>query len=168
MRSTLLLAACLLLASVSPAMSVDLDKLPKLSEVKDKSLLDSVNKSLARQQVKDGQFQFKTSKAQFEAGNEKRIDGLLKIITENSKALQAAFPDLHVTSEGHTDADGTAEFNQMLSLARAKTVCASLKSKGMKLACKPIGRGSSKPLVSPEKTAADKQKNRRVLVQMAK
>jgi hypothetical protein len=28
--------------------------------------------------------------------------------------------------------------------------------------------GSSKSLVSPEKTAADKQRNRRVLVQLAK
>jgi OOP family OmpA-OmpF porin len=168
MRSTLAVAGILLLVNGSPAMSVDLDKVPKMSEVKDRSLLDSVNKALARQQLKDGQFQFKTGKAQFEPGNEKRIDGLLKIITENSRTLQAAFPDLHVTSEGHTDADGTAEFNQMLSLARAKTVCASLKAKGMKLACKPIGRGSSKPLVSQEKTAADKQKNRRVLVQMAK
>ena len=38
----------------------------------------------------------------------------------------------------------------------------------MKLPCTPIGAGSGKPLVSLEKSAADKQKNRRVLVQVAK
>jgi outer membrane protein OmpA-like peptidoglycan-associated protein len=53
-------------------------------------------------------------------------------------------------------------------VARAKTVCAALKAKGMKLPCTASGVGSSKPLVSPEKTAADKQRNRRVLVQLAK
>lgn len=171
MRSMLVAAASLLLMQGSSATAVDLPKLddvPRLSEMKDKSLLDTVNKKLAQQQIKDGQFQFKTGKAEFAPGNEKRIDGLLKIITDNSKALKAAFPDLYVTAEGHTDADGTAEFNQMLSLARARTVCKALKDKGMQLACKPIGVGSSKPLVSPEKTAADKQKNRRVLVQVAR
>jgi outer membrane protein OmpA-like peptidoglycan-associated protein len=64
--------------------------------------------------------------------------------------------NLHVTAEGHTGADGRAEANQELSLARAKTVCAALKAKGMKLPCTPTGAGSSRPLVSPEKTAADK------------
>lgn len=168
---TFLIAAAVLIVNAAPVMAVDLPKLegvPKLSEVKDKSLLDTVNKKLAQQQIRDGQFQFKTGKAEFATGNEKRIDGLLKIITDNSKALKAVFPDLYVTAEGHTDADGTAEFNQMLSLARARTVCKALKAKGMQLSCKPTGVGSSKPLVSPEKTPADKQKNRRVLVQVAK
>jgi hypothetical protein len=38
----------------------------------------------------------------------------------------------------------------------------------MKLPCTPTGAGSSRPLVSPEKTAVDKQRSRRVLVQVAK
>jgi outer membrane protein OmpA-like peptidoglycan-associated protein len=168
MRSILVVAAGLLLIQWAPAMAVDLPKLDKLNEMKDKSLLDNVNKSLARQQIKDGQFEFKTGKAEFAAGNDKRIDGLLRIITDNSATLKSAFPNLQIVAEGHTDSDGTAEFNQMLSLARGKTVCNALRAKGMKLPCKPIGMGSSKPLVSPEKTPADKQKNRRVLVQMAK
>jgi outer membrane protein OmpA-like peptidoglycan-associated protein len=92
----------------------------------------------------------------------------MKILTENSRTLKTAFPNLHVTAEGHTDADGSAGANQKLSLARAKTVCAALKAKGMKLPCTPAGAGWSKPLVSPEETAADKQRNRRVLVQLAK
>lgn len=171
MRSMLVVAVSLLLIQWTAALAVDLPKLdnvPKVSEVKDRSLLDSVNRKLARQQIRDGQFEFKTGKAEFAAGNEKRIDGLLKIITDNSNTLKTAFPDLLVTAEGHTDSVGTTDFNQMLSLARARTVCKALKTKGMKLTCKPIGVGSSKPLASPEKTAADKQKNRRVLVQLAR
>src|SRR4029077_11246331 len=99
---------------------------------------------------------------------EKRVKGLLQILTENSTTLKTAFPKLHVVAEGHTDADGSAEANQKLSVARAKTVCAALKARGMKLPCTGTGVGSSKPLVSPEKTAVDKQRNRRVLVQLAK
>ena len=107
---TVLLAAATLIMCAAPVAAVDLPKLdaPKLTDIKDKSLLDTVNKKLAQQQIKDGQFQFKTGKAEFATGNEKRIDGLLKIITDNSKALKSAFPDLYVTAEGHTDADGTA------------------------------------------------------------
>lgn len=168
MRAMLLIAASLLALNGSMVMAVDLDKLPKLGDMTKKPLLENVNKSLADQQIKDGQFEFKTGKAEFAAGNEKRISGLMKILTGNSKTLKGAFPALHVTAEGHTDADGSAAANQKLSLARANKVCAALKAKGMKLPCTAIGAGWSKPLVSPEKTAADKQRNRRVLVQLAK
>ncbi len=168
MRSMLIMTASLLMLYSSVATAVDLDKLPKLGDMTRKPLLDNVNKSLADQQIKDGQFEFKTGKAEFAAGNEKRVSGLMKILTENSNTLKTAFPKLHVIAEGHTDAVGSANANQKLSLARANTVCAALKTKGMKLPCTATGVGSLKPLVSPEKTAADKQRNRRVLVQLAK
>jgi outer membrane protein OmpA-like peptidoglycan-associated protein len=157
-----------LILNASVALALDLDKVKQLNEMKDKPLLENVNKSLAEQQVKDGQFEFKTGKAEFAPGNEKRVNGLLKILTDNSKALKTAFPKLKVTAEGHTDSDGTAESNMKLSVARAKKVCSALKAKGMKLPCVPSGVGASKPLASPEKTAADKQRNRRVLVQVAR
>jgi outer membrane protein OmpA-like peptidoglycan-associated protein len=167
MRLTMIISAGLLLNSCL-VMALDMDKLPKLGDITNKPLLDNVNQSLAEQQIKDGQFEFKTGKAEFAPGNDKRVKGLLKVLTEYSKGLKSAFPHLHVTAEGHTDADGSAQANQKLSLARAKKVCAELKAKGMKLPCTPSGAGSGKPLVSPEKSAADKQKNRRVLVQVAK
>jgi outer membrane protein OmpA-like peptidoglycan-associated protein len=168
MRLTMIVSASLLMLTSSLVTALDMEKLPNLGQMANKSLLDNVNQSLADQQVKDGQFEFKTGKAEFAPGNDKRVKGLLKVLTENSKGLKTAFPHLHVTAEGHTDADGNAQSNQKLSLARAKKVCAELKAKGMKLPCTPVGAGSSKPLVSPEKSAADKQKNRRVLVQVAK
>ncbi len=166
MRS-IVLAVGFFMLSCPAAWAVDLPKIPDIGGLGKGSVLDKVNKSLADQQTRDGQFEFKTGKAEFAAGNEKRIRGLLKVISNYSKPL-AALPNLHVTARGHTDSDGTAAANQKLSMARANTVCAALKANGMKLPCVPAGAGSSKPLVSPEKTAADKQKNRRVLVQIAK
>jgi hypothetical protein len=85
MRSMLAIAACLLILNGSMVMAVDLDKLPNLGDMANKPLLDNVNKSLADQQIKDGQFEFKTGKAEFAAGNEKRVSGLMKILTENSR-----------------------------------------------------------------------------------
>ena len=167
MRSIPMFATGLLMLACTALWAADLPKISDIEGLTKGSLLDKVNKSLADQQIKDGQFEFKTGKAVFASGNAKRISGLLKILTGNSKTL-SAIPKLHVTAEGHTDADGTAESNQKLSVARAKTVCAALKAKGMKLPCTPGGVGSSKPLVSPEKSATDKRKNRRVLVQLAK
>lgn len=166
MRAMLAISASLLL-SCSHALAVDLPKMSDLNDLTKGSVLDKINKSLSEQQAKDGQFEFKTGKAEFASGNAKRISGLLKILTGNSKML-SNIPNLHVTAQGHTDSDGSADSNQKLSEARAKTVCAALKAKGMKLPCTPSGVGASKPLVSPEKTAADKQKNRRVLVQLAR
>jgi outer membrane protein OmpA-like peptidoglycan-associated protein len=142
-------------------------KMPDLKGLTKGSLLDEINKSLSDQQVKDGQFEFKTGKAEFSNGNARRISGLLKVLGANSKMLSSE-PNLHLTAQGHTDADGSAASNQKLSKARARTVCDALKAKGMKLPCTPSGAGSSMPLVAPEKSAADKQRNRRVLVQLAR
>ena len=167
MRTISIVAAGLMIVASSTVWALEMPTVGDIQNMTKGSLLDKINKSLANQQIKDGQFEFKTGKAEFASGNAKRISGLLKVLTGNSKAL-SAIPNLHISAEGHTDADGTAEANQKLSDARAITVCAALKSKGMKLPCTPSGVGSSKPLVAAEKTAADKQKNRRVLVQLAK
>ena len=167
MRIIPIVAASLMIMACSTVWALEMPKVTDIKGMTKGSLLDRINQSLADQQIKDGQFEFKTGKAEFASGNAKRISGLLKVLTGNSKAL-SAIPNLHISAEGHTDADGSAEANQKLSDARAKTVCAALKAKGMKLPCTPSGVGSSKPLVASEKTAADKQKNRRVLVQLAR
>lgn len=159
--------AGVLLLNGSVAMALDLGSMTSVVSAA-RSPLETVNRSLADQQVRDGQFEFKVGKAEFAPGNEKRIKGLLKVLTDQSNALKVAFPKYHVTAVGHTDADGSAAANQKLSMARANKVCSELKAKGLTVPCKPVGVGSSQPLVSPEKSAADKQRNRRVLVQVAK
>lgn len=164
--SRTMLAAALMLGT-SAAVALDLGGMTS-SMASGRSPIEAVNKSLADQQVSDGQFEFQVGKAEFAPGNEKRVKGLLKVLTNHSNALKMAFPKYHVTAIGHTDADGNAAANQKLSLARATKVCEELKAKGLTVPCKPVGVGSSQPLVSPEKSAADKQRNRRVLVQVAK
>lgn len=157
-----------LLLNASLAMALDLGGLKSAVGVGNGSPLETVNKSLADQQIRDGQFEFKVGKAEFAPGNEKRIKGLLKVLTNYSGTLKVAFPSYRVTAVGHTDADGTAASNQKLSLARANKVCSELKAKGLTVPCEPVGVGSSQPLVAPEKSPADKQRNRRVLVQVTK
>lgn len=72
------------------------------------------------------------------------------------------YPTLHLTIEGHTDSTGTEEFNQKLSEMRADGVRDYLVSQGLSadsLAAQ--GFGQSNP-VADNKTAAGRQKNRRV------
>ena len=167
MRVYRTMLAGVLLLGTTGTMALDLGNMTAAVNAA-RSPLQAVNNSLADQQVRDGQFEFKVGKAEFAPGNEKRIKGLLKVLTDHSNALKVAFPKYHVTAVGHTDADGSAAANQKLSLARANKVCSELKAKGLTVPCKPVGVGASQPLVAPEKSAADKQRNRRVLVQVAK
>ena len=72
-------------------------------------------------------------------------------------------PSLKVEIAGHTDSIGTAAANLKLSQARAEAVRAYLISRGAKpqqLVAK--GYGKSQPLITPEKTADDRERNRRV------
>jgi len=66
--------------------------------------------------------------------------------------------------EGHTDATGTAEYNQWLSEKRANSVKAFLTDAGTAGArISVVGLGQTKP-VSDNKTPEGRQKNRRVEV----
>lgn len=64
---------------------------------------------------------------------------------------------------GHTDSIGPASYNQKLSKERADSVRAYLIRKGIAAGrMTTIGYGESQPLVSPERNADDRAKNRRV------
>ena len=68
---------------------------------------------------------------------------------------------LHVAIEGHTDARGTADYNQTLSERRADAVKAYLEAAGIASGrLRPVGFGASRPLV-PNDGAGD-DLNRRV------
>jgi len=67
-----------------------------------------------------------------------------------------------VIATGHTDSIGTERYNQKLSERRAAAVKAYLVSKGIPASkITTIGKGESQP-VATNKTAAGRQKNRRV------
>ena len=63
--------------------------------------------------------------------------------------------------DGHTDSDGSDEYNQVLSEKRANSVKNFLVSQGVTAEITTKGYGESKP-VAPNDTAEGKQKNRRV------
>ena len=87
----------------------------------------------------------------------KAVEGLNKVITwlkEN--------PDLMVQIDGHTDWDGSDEYNQGLSERRAKSVYDYFVSHGVKAdRLRYKGYGESRPIAANE-TAEGRQQNRRV------
>lgn len=67
---------------------------------------------------------------------------------------------------GHTDTDGTSAHNLELSTKRATAVTEALTSRlsGTDTTLKPVGKGETALAVDPERTQADKARNRRVTV----
>ena len=71
-------------------------------------------------------------------------------------------PDTIVTIEGHTDSDGSAKYNKLLSQKRANAIKAYLENRGVaKERLRAVGYGESKPVAS-NATREGKQKNRRI------
>jgi flagellar motor protein MotB len=125
-------------------------------------------------------------------GYVKRADGSISIIVANTvlfesgkadlktsahpmlsnvcKTLKSKFPNNFIRVEGHTDATpvvhNKAKFpdNMALSIARSRAVYDYMIKDGGIAASKmyTAGYGEFQPLVHPEKTAADRSKNRRV------
>ncbi|MCU0390898.1 MAG: OmpA family protein [Thermoflexibacter sp.] len=72
------------------------------------------------------------------------------------------YKDTEILITGHTDSDGTDEFNQKLSERRANAVSNYLSSLGVSSSrLKTMGLGESQPVLE-NTTAQNKQKNRRV------
>lgn len=82
------------------------------------------------------------------------LDEIARILEQN--------PDLKIEVQGHTDNNGSAEYNLKLSQARAKAVAAYLVRKGIdKRRLKAVGYGFSRPVAS-NKAVAGRALNRRV------
>lgn len=87
--------------------------------------------------------------------------GTLEEVAKRIKTSEATGP---VDVVGHTDTDGSTAHNQDLSTRRAKAVADALEPRLTGTTLKPVGKGEKDPAVSPEKTEADKARNRRVTV----
>lgn len=85
-------------------------------------------------------------------------------LDEAAELVTAARAEIRFRVVGHTDSDGDNSRNQALSERRAKAVVAYLVEVGgvdpARLEAE--GRGESEPEVAPERTADDKQRNRRI------
>jgi outer membrane protein OmpA-like peptidoglycan-associated protein len=97
---------------------------------------------------------FASGKAILTAAGKKELDVVADFLNKNTS--------VKVSIEGHTDASGTDKVNQPLSEKRADAAKAYLVGKGVSAdRMVTSGYGSSQP-VADNKTAAGKQKNRRV------
>lgn len=102
---------------------------------------------------------FNTGEATFKVNDGETIENLDKIFN-----VIKIYPNTVFTIEGHTDSDGTEEFNQKLSEDRANAVRNAMIEKGVNpnnLTSK--GYGETKPIAT-NKTKAGKAKNRRTEV----
>jgi len=98
--------------------------------------------------------EFEVAKGSLTPRGKGTVDKLANILTQ--------YPNIKTEIAGHTDSDGSAQFNQRLSQSRVNTVKKRLVSKGIsatRLTAK--GYGESQPLV-PNTSDANKQRNRRV------
>ena len=72
------------------------------------------------------------------------------------------YPGLTLVAEGHTDSQGTEEFNQQLSEKRSEAVRGYMVAQGIPAeSIYSVGRSFSMP-VAPDDTPEGRQKNRRV------
>ena len=79
-------------------------------------------------------------------------------------AILLKYEDTDILIEGHTDSDGSDDYNQRLSEQRSGSVSSRLSARGVTGArITTIGYGESAPVASND-TAAGKQQNRRVEV----
>ena len=87
-------------------------------------------------------------------------------LNQIAQTLQA-YPSTLIDVYGHTDTTGTEAYHQALSERRANSVAAYLAGRGVNQArIATQGYGETRPLVSPERTEADRQANRRVEIRI--
>jgi OOP family OmpA-OmpF porin len=85
------------------------------------------------------------------------------LLEQVGAALQSAdLESFHFLVEGHTDDLGSEDYNQELSIARARAVAAYLEGKGVAdTRLRATGKGESSP-VAPNASEHGRQRNRRV------
>jgi OmpA-OmpF porin, OOP family len=101
-----------------------------------------------------GDVLFDTGKATLKPGAAERLDRLSAFLSENSGT--------RVMIEGHTDSQGSDEYNEELSRRRAQAVADALLTRGIPSSrFEVLGRGEGVP-VADNGSAAGRQQNRRV------
>ncbi len=97
---------------------------------------------------------FVTGKSRLDASGKRVLDEVARILKR--------YPDIAIEIGGHTDSDGDAKMNLVLSRKRAQSVKRYLVQKGIQpKRLKAVGYGESRPLVKND-TPRHKQMNRRV------
>ena len=88
------------------------------------------------------------------------------VLNEVAQTL-SAYPSTLIDVYGHTDSTGTDSYNQSLSERRASSVADYLAGRGVqRVRIATQGYGETRLLVSPERSEADRQANRRVEIRI--
>jgi len=96
------------------------------------------------------------------ATNSATLDGDSFATLDRLAAAAKVCPGMRIAIEGHTDAEGRAEYNQRLSVRRARAVVAYLvKSGADRKQLEAVGYGLSRP-AAPNDTEENMAKNRRI------
>jgi outer membrane protein OmpA-like peptidoglycan-associated protein len=96
----------------------------------------------------------------FERGSARVEASGMKALDEIAKATKAC-PGVRIVVEGHADTEGSADYNQRLSLKRASAVAECLVKAGVPAdAVEMVGLGTSRP-VAPNTSRHTRAKNRR-------
>lgn len=101
----------------------------------------------------------------FQTNSDRLVPGT-EAVLDDAAATLIKNPSIRVEVAGHTDSDGTAEYNESLSARRAATVRDYLASRGVELnRMTARGYGEMQP-VDTNATAAGKAANRRVVLRI--
>ncbi len=105
--------------------------------------------------TKNGGIQFEPGKADLTTGSEATLNQVATILSRN--------PDVNVIIAGHTDTQGDAADNKVLSQQRAEAVQKYLVAQGIaQTRLTPQGFGEEEPLVANDTTEQARAQNRRV------
>ncbi len=103
----------------------------------------------------------RTDNIYFASGSARLADRSSPVLTSIVDVINRC-PELKISVDGHTDSDGTANENQILSESRARSVRAFLVEAGADGdRIQAIGYGEALPVV-PNDSSANKQRNRRI------
>ena len=84
------------------------------------------------------------------------------LLTRLSRVMNRC-PESSIEISGHTDSDGSRDYNRQLSRRRAKTVAGFLAQEGISLRrMVAYGYGEDQPVIRNERTERDKARNRRI------
>lgn len=130
--------------------------------IESESVPQSANADLAAQCEAEVEEYMEGRAIQFSSGSARLTAESAAIVSDVAQVL-AVCPSTPVYVEGHTDADGRAETNVVLSLARAEAVVDGLVGHGVDPSrLFAVGYGASLPIASNE-TAVGKAANRRIV-----
>jgi outer membrane protein OmpA-like peptidoglycan-associated protein len=101
---------------------------------------------------------FATAETTILPSSQQALNSLYQLLSENT--------DLYIRIVGHTDDIGSEESNQTLSEGRAKSIYTEMVNRGIDpQRILTMGKGESQPVV-PNTSEANRQKNRRVEIEI--